>query len=138
MRVVLIFSFFISLHLNAQDPDRSALTAGSELPGFQSEAPNSITSSLVKIEYTDINYTGPSELHLSSQPAQPVTLQHKDQNNSGIYILTFLLVGIAVFFITSKNKNKTVSVSGINLEAEEDELRKKQLWSVLSEPQTEE
>lgn len=135
MKKVFVLFFFAGAQLIAQDPDKSALTAGCEFSDFHAEPPNSITSGYQIIEYPYTFYKLPdTEQKLSSPKTTSIALANNKPENSLIYVLAFLLVGIAVFFITSKNKSKSVLNSQIPLEEEEEELRKKQLWNALSDP----
>ena len=134
MKKVFILFPFICVQLLAQDPDKSALTAGCEFSDFHAEAPNSITSGYQIIEYPYTFYKLPdTELKFSAPKAASIALSNSKQTNSLIYILAFLLVGIAVFLITAKNKSSFKSA--VQIEEEEDAEKKKDLWTALSDPE---
>jgi hypothetical protein len=127
MRITLILLAFTCLSLNAQDENKAALTAGSEFLK-NNETPQSITT---------------SETMMVSEPAYrnevPALTSVKTEYGSTtsgklnplVYVLVFILFGVAFYFI--KTKNKAPLNTTIPLENEEDEQRKKQLWTALAE-----
>jgi hypothetical protein len=138
-QLITLFLLVICLISRAQDPEKTALTAGCEFSDFKAEVPSSITSGYQIIDFQgSAYYKFPQvEQQLSSPPSKSVDLYNTSKNNPGIYALIFFLVAAALFFII-KNKNRILSPNKVNLETEDDNDRKKQLWNALSEPAIEE
>lgn len=132
MRITLILLPFICLQLSAQDENKSALTAGSEFLK-NNETPQSITTSQT-IMVSEPAYRNEVPALTSVKTEYGSTTSGK--LNPLVYVLVFILFGLAFYFI--KTKNKVPHNSSIPLENEEDEQRKKQLWSAMSEPESEE
>jgi hypothetical protein len=127
MRITLILLAFICLSLNAQDENKAALTAGSEFLN-NNETPQSITTSQTMM-VSEPAYRNEVPALTSVKTEYGSTTSGK--LNPLVYVLVFILFGLAFYFI--KAKNKAPLNTSIPLENEEDEQRKKQLWTALAE-----
>lgn len=132
MRITLILFAVVCLNLNAQDENKSALTAGSEFLK-NNETSQSITTSQTMM-VSEPAYR--NEVPALSSVKSEYSSNKSNQLNPLVYVLVFILIAIALYFITAKNKVRLNTT--IPLENEEDEHRKKQLWNAMSEPEIEE
>ena len=126
MRITLILLAFICLNLNAQEHTKAALTSGGEFLK-NNETPQSITAN--QSEYLITTYR--SEVPILRSVKDQNTGDKRGKLNPLVYVLVFILIAIALYFITAKNKARLKTT--VNLESEEDQQRKKQLWDALGE-----
>lgn len=133
MRITLIVFALVCLNLNAQDENKAALTAGSEFLK-NNETPQSITSSQTMM-LSEPAYR--NEVPALSSVKSEYSSNKSSQLNPLVYVLVFILIALALYFITAKNKAR-LNASSIPLANEEDEQRKKQLWEALSEDKSDE
>jgi hypothetical protein len=136
MRLILFLMIALCFQLKAQDANKTAQTAGGEFLDKQKQEQNqSITASTTYTElittvepYKEKTIVGPKGMVYASSNTTTSTL---------IYIIAFLLAGIALFFITQNRKNQMLLRNEIHFEEEDEQDRKKQLWNAMSEPETE-
>jgi hypothetical protein len=129
MRIILFFLAFICLQLNAQDQNKTALTAGSEFLK-NNETSQSITANKTTVVFTVADR---SEVPILNSVKSQYNTTKPGMPNALVYVLVFLLIAIALYFITAKNKARLKTT--INIENEEDGQRKKELWKAMAEPE---
>lgn len=134
MRIILIVFAFFCLQLNAQNKTKVALTAGGEFLEKTGEQSKSITQNEMVICPFDV-ITKPNNQYIAQLP-QSVDIVSSQKTNPIIYLVIFLLIGFAIHFLLTK-KEASFS-SQINFEEEDEEQRKKELWSALGETPPEE
>lgn len=135
MRFVLVFIIALCFQTNAQDANRTAQTAGSEfLDKHKQEQNQSITSTL---SYTEsyVTTSEPFKEKNIANPKETIYDSNKSTTYSLIYIIVFVLAGIALFFITRNQKNLALPQNEIHLEEEDVQTRKKQIWEAMSDPE---
>ena len=131
MRIALFLLMFICLQLNAQEHTKVALTAGSEFLEKNNEQSKSITLNEPVMCQFDV-ITRPNAHYIAQLP-QSVDIVSSKKTNPILYFVAILLIGFAIhFFLT---KREAAFTSQVNIEEEEDDLRKKELWDALSEPE---
>ncbi|MBP7808883.1 MAG: hypothetical protein KA163_06295 [Bacteroidia bacterium] len=128
MRITLILFAFIYISLNAQDGNKAALTAGSEFLKTN-ESSQSITAGQTMMVFETAYRNEVPTLNSVKTEYGSIT---SGKLNPLIYVLVFILIGIAFYFIRSKNK--VCLNTSIHLEEEEEQLRKKELWDAMAEP----
>lgn len=130
MRTALILMVLGFGVLHAQ---QAALTAGSESLTNQNSEEQSITASQTVITQTG-NYTKSPDTEETKLIADKniVTVEKSSEANAFTYIIVFLLIGISVYFINLKIKKNMVQ-NLVQLESEEKDDLKKEMWSKLSD-----
>ena len=130
MRTALILMVLGFGVLHAQ---QAALTAGSESLTNQNSEEQSITASQTVITQTG-NYTKSPATEETKLIADKniVTVEKSSEANAFTYIIVFLLIGISVYFINLKIKKNMVQ-NLVQLESEEKDDLKKEMWSKLSD-----
>ncbi len=131
MRIIFILLALISLQLTAQDENKAALTAGSEFLKNNETSKSITTSETVMINEPAYRNEVPALSSVKSEYGN----SKSNTLHPLIYILVFIILAIALYFI--KTKNKTQLNTTLPLENEEDGQRKKQLWEAMAEPETE-
>lgn len=128
MRIILIVMVLCFGALNAQ---QAALTAGSESLSAQSDKPSITSQETVTVN--NGNYTQSADaLEPQLKPAPATLPAQKSETNILVYLVSFLLLGIAFYFINLKIKNNLDEINTIHLESEEQDERKKKIWEKLS------
>jgi hypothetical protein len=134
MRSIFFLTVVLCFQLKAQDAGRTAQTAGSEFLDKQKQN-QSITANTSYTEFIITNE--PLKEKTIINPKGTIYARPNTTTNTLIYILVFILTGIALFFITQNRKNKMILKNEIHLEEEEEQFRKKELWDAMAEPEAE-
>lgn len=133
MRLALFLLVFVYLGSIAQDANKVALTAGGEFPQIEQQ-PKSITQSQMVNCPFDVISRPKDEIVM--QLPQSVEIVSSKETNPLVYVGAFLIIGIGVYFMNSQKQDQQPA-SNFHLESEEENLRKKELWDAMSQPETE-
>jgi hypothetical protein len=139
MRIIVVFLVLAGFHLNAENTPTVALTAGSEFSPSVLVEGQSITESFTV--YTDEK----QKVHYWNEPAlrerstTPAAVTSNGGSKEKTILLAALLVGIALFYITKKNKARVQEMpltepAAVNFENDEIPDIKKEMWNYLATP----
>ncbi len=130
MRIALFLFVVVCLQLNAQENTKAALTAGSEFLKDNEQSKSITLNEPVMCQFDEI--TRPNAHYIAQLP-QSVEIVSSKKTNPILYLVAILLIGFAIHFFLSKRE--AAFTSQIDLEEEENDLRKKELWDAMAEPE---